>query len=297
MDLFVEWIPTKQIVPNPMNPRKNEAVLADQMISIIQQRGWEEPLTAYKKGKFYILLAGHRRLYAAKKAKIAEVPVYIVEAPKNEQEEIERIASLQSGRVDWEPWDWASFTYERWVAWSKPSFTSFARRVNLKNSSVKQYITVLSYYPHQEIEPYIQNKTLSFSTLYQLVQWIRVLVKHKGELVNSMGEDLIRKIMVEKLISRKVSGDSLRNTEYCELAKDEQIQEFLINKEAELDSEVGYLGIKKKYKNFTGHLISISHFQNRIPAIKPETALQKQQAVEALAELKRQIEEQLSQIR
>lgn len=69
-------VPTSNVFPNPLNPRKNDGIDTEEMQSIITKRGWEEPLSAYKKNEdsdYYVLLAGHRRLFAANKAGIKHV--------------------------------------------------------------------------------------------------------------------------------------------------------------------------------------------------------------------------------
>jgi ParB family transcriptional regulator, chromosome partitioning protein len=292
----VHWVPLTSVIPNPLNPRRDDSVESEVLSDILKKRGWEEPLTCYQAGKMYVLLAGHRRLYAARKAKVRKIPVYIVSKPKDEAEEIERIAGLQSARVDWQPLEWAIFTWDRWNAWGKPPYTRFAKEINISIHAVKQYITVMGYFPLNEIEKELQSKNLNMSSLDALVKWITALKKHKPELVETMTEDMIRKVMLQKLVNKKALRDDLRNTEYCELAKEEQIKEFLIDKDMELDAQIGYMGIKRKYKDFTGHLISMGHFSNRIPHIKPETEHQRSQAVAALDELAAMIEQKKKEI-
>jgi ParB family chromosome partitioning protein len=70
------------------------------MQEIIAANGWKEAATCYKKGQFYILLSGHRRLYAAKKLGEKQIPIYIVLAPTTPAEELDRLGSLQSGQVE-----------------------------------------------------------------------------------------------------------------------------------------------------------------------------------------------------
>lgn len=293
----VVLVPTKQIIPNTINARKNDNIEVESMVKILQTHGFEEPLTVYKKGKFYVLFGGHRRLAAAKKAKIEQVPVYIREEPKDTKEEMERIASLQSGRVDWTQYEWAKFTYDRWIAWGKPPMTKFSDQINQKKSSVAKYIKVMNYFPHAEIEKDLDDKKLSISSLEALVWWIKNLKKHKPELVEAMTEEMIRKIMLEKLRNKKALRDDLRNKEYLRSASEEQVTEFLTNKDHPLEISIGFAGAKKQYDDFNGHLISIGHMKNRIPNIKVETDLQKEKALESLEELQAMIEEQISKIK
>ena len=294
---MVKWVSMNRVIPNPMNPRKDNGIKTDEMQDIILKRGWEEPLTVYEQGKMYVLLAGHRRLYAAKKAGIKKVPIFIVERPNNDQEEIERIASLQAGRVDWTPFEWAKFTFDRWNAWGQPSIQSFAKQINIGAGSVKQYINVLSYFPHDEIFTRLQTKELTISSLDALSRWIVHLKKNKPDLIEAMGENLIRKTMLEKISRKKLNRDDLKNVEYTELAKEDDILEFLTDEDANLSSRLGYLGLKKNYRDFNGHLISIGLMEKRLPEIKPDTERQKEQALKALEELNELVQKRIADLK
>lgn len=294
------WVPIETVIPNPLNPRRNDAVDSDQIKNIIKKRGWEEPLTVYKKNddiELYVLLSGHRRLYAAREAGEKQIPVYIRERPKTIKEEIDRIASLQAGRVDWTQYEWAKYTYDRWIEWDKPPYTRFAKEININPTSVKKYITVLSYYPRHEIDGPLQSKSLSISSLDALVAWLTALNKYKPALVSKLGEDMIRKIMIDKLITGKASRESLRNLDYCELATADDIQRFIVDKNMELEVQIGYLGVKKRFKDFTGNMISMGHFEKRIPHIIPETKHQRQVALDNLNHLQKLIQDQIEAIR
>jgi ParB/RepB/Spo0J family partition protein len=293
----VKWVSLNRVIPNPMNPRKDNGIKTDEMQDIILKRGWEEPLTVYEQGKLYVLLAGHRRLYAAKRAGIKKVPIFIVVKPNNDQEEIERIASLQAGRVDWTPFEWAKFTFDRWIAWGQPSIQSFSKQINIGSGSVKQYINVLSYFPHDEIFTRLQTKELTISSLDALSRWIKSLKKNKPDLIDAMGENLIRKTMLEKISRKKLNRDDLKNVEYTELATEEDILDFLTDEDASLSSRLGYLGLKRNYRDFNGHLISIGLMEKRIPEIKPDTVRQKEQALKALEELNDLVQRRIAELK
>ncbi|MGF7535090.1 ParB/RepB/Spo0J family partition protein [Bacillus mexicanus] len=294
----LDWVPINLVIPNPLNPRKDDSIRTEEMQNIIRTRGWEEPLTVYQNGKMYVLLSGHRRLYAAKQVGgIKKIPVYIKDKPLNDLEEKERLISLQSGRVNWTPFEWAKSTYDRWVAWGKPPINKFAKQINLGPQAVKQYINVLDYFPRTEIEVDLQTGALSMSSLSALVRWIKELSKHKPEFVSSMGEELIRKIMLEKLVSKKVTREELTDFQYTELAKEEDIQNFLIDKNALLSTQLTYLGLNKKFNNFKGHLISIGMYKKRIPEITPKNDHQREQAINALEELNQLVSKRIKELK
>lgn len=288
---FVEWIDINKIMPNPLNPRQNEAIKTTEMQSIIKNRGWEEPITVYKKGQIYIVLSGHRRLFSANQAKIKSIPCFIVDTPKNHQEEIERIASLQSGRVDWTNYDWAKFTYERWLAWGKPSVNNFAKKINISRRTVEIYLGVMSYYPHHEIESGLLTKTYSIDLLYAIFKWIKTLKNKLPQLVMAMSEDMIRRSMLDKLSNNTITRESLRHLEFFDIVKEEDLQQWLISRNVKLDEFMLSFNIELNKKSFQGSLISIGIFEKKLKAFSPRTPKQYEKAIDSLEELKKKIDD------
>lgn len=291
----VQWVSINEVIPNPLNPRKNDAIRTEEMQGIIKKRGWEEPLTVYKKGQMYVVLAGHRRLYAARQAKVKELPVFVVETPKTHQEEIERIASLQSGRVDWTPFEWAKFTYERWVAWGQPNLRSFAKEINLTFHQVKNYVTVLNYFPIYEIEAGLKNGALTLSALEALHDWISSLKKYHPQLVEALTEDMVRKVMIEKLESKLATRETLRRTEFLSKADAELIKEFILTK-FPMQVALDRVNIDLNKKSFHGSIISISMLRNTVKEIAPVTGDEASKAFDSLLALKESIDIKVKEI-
>lgn len=293
-------VPTENVFPNPLNPRKNDSIDSEEITSIINKHGWQEPLTGYRKSDdsdIYILLAGHRRLYAAKQAQAPEVPIYVVNKPASITEEIERIGSLQSGRVNWTAYEWASYTYNLWLEWGKPARGQFAKDLNLKEKSVKDYINVMQFFPRNEIEDGLTKKELTVSTLASLTTWMRALSREKPKLYEGLGEDLIRRTMIEKIANKKADRHSLRKTDYCKLVAEADIKKFLTDKEMDLEYHINYLGLDRKYGDFKGHKISMSHIQNRIPHVKPVNLVQQEEAVGFISDTIELLTKQLEEIK
>lgn len=76
----VTRIPLTKIKTNPQQPRKNfdDQALSELTDSIIS-KGVITPITVKTDGNGYIIVAGERRLRAAKKAKLKEIPAYLIE--------------------------------------------------------------------------------------------------------------------------------------------------------------------------------------------------------------------------
>lgn len=91
----VHSISTSLIVPNPNQPRK--AFSEDSIIKLadsIRQFGIIQPLTVRKAGELYELVAGERRLRAAKELNMASVPCIIVNVCEEKSAEISIIENL-----------------------------------------------------------------------------------------------------------------------------------------------------------------------------------------------------------
>jgi ParB/RepB/Spo0J family partition protein len=261
----VQWVSTKYIVPNPLNPRKNDAIKTEEMQSIIQNKGWEIPLTVYQKGNIFVVLSGHRRLYAAKQANLSEIPVFVVDAPNNYQEEIERIASLQRGQVDWTPYEWGKFTYERWMAWGKPNNRQFSKKSGIPERTVAEYISVLQYFPREEIERGLEDKTFNMGILAALVDFMNKMKIKKTNVVADMSEEMIRKVILKKIELKIINRENLRRAtaELFDVITNDDLMEFITTMEIPLQNLLNNYSIEDKpLKTFKGRLIAVG-FSNR----------------------------------
>ena len=97
MQKKVNYIPIDLILPNVYQPRKyfNEESL-EELAQSISSYGIVQPLSVRKLGENkYELVAGERRLRAAKKAGLTEVPVIIVDISDKESAAIALLENLQ----------------------------------------------------------------------------------------------------------------------------------------------------------------------------------------------------------
>ena len=67
----------------------------EELTESIRRHGVLQPLVVRKKGKFYELNAGERRLRAARAAGLKEVPILLVEADDDKAAELGLIENLQ----------------------------------------------------------------------------------------------------------------------------------------------------------------------------------------------------------
>lgn len=86
----------KEILANPEQPRQSfNEVSIDELVESIREYGIIQPLIATRKDGKYELIAGERRLRAAKKLGFKEVPVIVRDADQQEKLEIALIENIQ----------------------------------------------------------------------------------------------------------------------------------------------------------------------------------------------------------
>jgi len=130
----------------------------------LKKKGFESPITCYQKDSKYIILSGHRRWYAAQKFSYKKIPVFLVEAPLlSRGEELERLGSVQGGKVDWSVYEWAKYTYEMWIFWEQCSYSELARKLNKSSGFERTRLDIFRYYDHNQIE----DKLIKVYLLYQ----------------------------------------------------------------------------------------------------------------------------------
>lgn len=228
------WASIGKVAPNPKNPRRNLSAKTTEMQQIIESRGWETGITCYENDSKYIILSGHRRWYAAKKLKIKEIPIILVEAPKSEEEELKRLGSVQGGKEDWTNYEWAKHTYEMWISWNKCSFEELAKKMRRNSRWVAERVRVFQYYPHDEIENGFNGGSLNITVLYRLIGWLEKLLKHKPDLVTSFSPDMIRTTMLQKIENKTVGIADLKNVGFIFESSEEQIRKFLLDSKMKL---------------------------------------------------------------
>lgn len=260
MEAYLAWVPIDLVIPNPMNPRRDHSIETEKMQEIIRSKGWAEAITCYRKGQYYIILSGHRRWYAAKRMNEKEVPVYIVQAPENDAEELDRLGSIQGGQVDWTPYEWAKYTYDIWANSGGISYSDLAAKLGISQALVGSRIRVYKFFPRNEIEDKLSNGMYSLTMLDYIYKWIKKMEKHHTDLYQSMGEELVRKQMLKKYENKcfnsQIANDNILVTSACsqdifkfltdinKKLQDCQLELELLQMKKEMDSTQNKLNIK-----------------------------------------------------
>ncbi len=133
--------PVEQIRPNPDQPRKHfDEQSLESLAVTIKEKGVLQPLLVRKVGNRYELIAGERRLRAAKKAGLEEVPVLIREAEESDRLELSVLENIQ--REDLNPIEEAR-AYKQMLDRLELTQEELARRVGKDRSSVANTVRLL----------------------------------------------------------------------------------------------------------------------------------------------------------
>lgn len=294
----MEFVPIDKILPNPHNPRKDHAARTEELQRIIQNHGWEEGLTVYKKGNYYILMSGHRRWHAARQLGVKEVPIFIVPAPANAQEEVERIASLQMAHEEWSVFEWAKFCYETWVYWKKPKYKEFSKIINMPVDKITEYIDVFESYPREEIEDKLEKKVYSIRALHNLSKWMRKFQQVKPGLYDGLTGDMIRRTMLRKVEKKRADPNALKGDKFIEVATDEQVKEFLFTADMSLREAQNIVGVTKfgDKGNWHSSIMRVSTITRDLPNIKPQNKDQAENLYRYLTNLEEEVKGKIKEL-
>lgn len=133
------------IARNPYQPRKTfdpEAIT--QLADSIRQYGVLNPLTVRRVDNGYELIAGERRLRAAKAAGMLEVPCIIINADEQESSAIALVENLQRRDLDFFEEAWG---YKRLIELHGLTQDEAARRVGKTQSAVANKLRLLKLSP------------------------------------------------------------------------------------------------------------------------------------------------------
>ena len=96
------YLPTARIRPNPMQPRKHfDTGGLQELAGSIRQYGVLQPLTVRKAGGAYELVAGERRLRAARLAGLTEVPCLLADVDEEASGMLALVENLQRRDLDY----------------------------------------------------------------------------------------------------------------------------------------------------------------------------------------------------
>ena len=228
----IQEIHVDQIEVNPFQPRKDfEQATLQELSESIKLHGIIQPLTVRQLNKtHYQLIAGERRLQAAKMADLKNIPVYIRIANDQQMLEMALIENIQ--REDLNPIEIA-LSYQRLLTECKLKQETLGERIGKNRTTVNNYLRLLKLPP--AIQVALRDQKISMG--------------HARALINIEAIDtqltMLRKIIDEDLSVRKVEAlvRSLTYGRGSQIGKkkklDPQFEKTIQNLEAKLSSHFG----------------------------------------------------------
>lgn len=138
----IRQLPLDKIAANPHQPRQQfDHQQLENLIDSIREHGIIQPLVVTKNGDSYQLIAGERRLRAAKFLELPAVPAIVRRAGEQEKLEISLIENLQ--RQDLNPVEEA-IAYQRLVNEFNLTREAVGKRVGKSKSAIVNQLRLLS---------------------------------------------------------------------------------------------------------------------------------------------------------
>ncbi len=150
-------IPIEKIKVNPRQPRKEFGHTSlEELINSVREHGILQPLIVTKKEDGYELIAGERRLRAAKVLEMATIPAVVRQASENEKLELAIIENVQ--RKDLNPMEEAA-AYQRLIEEFSLTQEEVAQKVSKSRTAVANTLRLLDL--PQEVQEAIAQEKIS----------------------------------------------------------------------------------------------------------------------------------------
>ncbi len=196
-------ISVDSIESNPFQPRTSfDEQSLDELAASIKKLGIVQPLTVRETGTGrYQLIAGERRLRAARRAGLTHVPAYIRTADDQAMLELALVENIQREDLDAVE---VAISFQRLIEECKLTQEELSERVGKQRSTVANYLRLLKL--PAEIQLGIKNKQLMMGHARTLVniedpkKQINIYYKIiEGELSVRQAEELVRHLQSDKL--------------------------------------------------------------------------------------------------
>ena len=217
-------ISVNSIEANPFQPRTTfDEQSLDELATSIKKLGIVQPLTVRDAGNGrYQLIAGERRLRAARLAGLTHVPAYVRTADDQAMLELALVENIQREDLDAVE---VAISFQRLIEECKLTQEQLSDRVGKQRSTVSNYLRLLKL--PAEIQLGIKNKHLMMGHARTLVniedpkQQINVYYKIiDGELSVRQAEELVRHLQTEKIKDpEKVERKKKLNEDFLQLSE------------------------------------------------------------------------------
>ncbi|MBX5439284.1 MAG: ParB/RepB/Spo0J family partition protein [Thermoflavifilum sp.] len=201
----IERIPLDQIEVNPMQPRRDfDEKALEELAQSIRIHDVIQPITVSRiHHKKYRLIAGERRLRAAKMAGLKDIPAYIRQADDRQLLELALTENLQ--RADLNAIETA-LSYRRLMEECELTQEQVAERIGKDRTTVTNYLRLLKLPP--DIQVAVRNGEISMGHARALIN-----IEHADQQLFVFGEIIRKKLSVrqtEDLVRKISSGQRMR---------------------------------------------------------------------------------------
>ncbi len=210
-------VPVGSIKPNPWQPRKTfDKEKLKELCDSIKKHGIIQPLIVRKKGMNYELVAGERRLRAAKLAKLETVPVLIRDYDEKQMRELSLVENIQ--RHDLNPLEEAKAIQEL-MKQCNYTQAQAAERLGRSRAAVANLLRMLNL--PSELQAFVEDGTvtagqvrplLALADRNQQLQIGKALVEHGWsartveEVIKTIKEGKELRVLDEKVIVLDKNG-------------------------------------------------------------------------------------------
>jgi ParB family chromosome partitioning protein len=194
----VDQIAIDRIVPNPYQPRKhfNQEKL-DELAQSIKEQGVFTPILVSKNEDGYQLIAGERRLRAAKIAQIQTIPAVIRDFTRKQMIEIALLENIQ--RDDLNIMEEA-LAYQDLTVQLKLSQEQLSKQVHKSRSHVANVMRLLKLEP--SVQQYVKEEKISMGHARALIS---LEASDQLALANRIVKDNLNVRELEKLVKQKTN--------------------------------------------------------------------------------------------
>jgi len=233
----IVYIPTKNIIPNKYQPRQvfNQKALQE-LISSIKQKGVIQPvLVRHVADERYELVAGERRLRAAKESGLNKIPAIVKQLPDIEAIELALIENVQ--REDLNPMEQAT-AYRRLVDEFDFTQEDVADKIGKDRSSIANILRLLNL--PKKVQDCISEGLVSFAHA-------KLILSVKSEAMQiKLARDIVNKGLTVRQLQEKIDTKTTVSLKRPQPSKDmetinleEKIQRALGTKARILPSKKG----------------------------------------------------------
>ncbi len=220
----IKMIPTEKIVPNPYQPREN-FIEEDirQLAESIKNFGLIQPLTVRPKEDKYELVAGERRLRAARYLGKKEIPAIIKDFSNQEAGEIALVENLQRKDLDFIE---ESLAYKTLLEEFDLTQKELAEKLGKNQSTIANKLRILNL--PLEVRKQIKNSTLTERHARALLQLEGDLEKQL-KIIEQIKENDLTVRETQKAI-KEILADNGKKKKVITVCKDIRIFTNTLNK-------------------------------------------------------------------